>query len=485
MVGIGRSGSLCKWLRTVKKMAAKKRLSKLLHEAIGIWHSKESKRFRSEAKSVISAGARRVDEFQLGRIRQICQIAYDHSLFYRERFQRIGLRSFENLTWHRFYDVPVLTKSELRENLLLLKSDAYSLDSLRVANTGGTTTSPTTYFIDWEANERRWAATNEWDKRIGYSPGQKSACLWGANQDIVTNMSWKMKIVHKVIRRRLLLSASPLDDETMYRHYEALKRWRPSFLQAYPTPLAIFSEFMLKQKLRLRIPAISVTAEPLLDRQRELIVQAFGVEPFNWYGAREAGRIATECEYHNGMHINGYGLHVSIDRAGNFPGRDDTGNLIITDLWNKGMPIIRYEIGDIGAISHDPCECGNGMPRIMRLEGRCADVFINSAGQRIPGVSLTNRIVADDSEFRELQFIQTAIGEFHVLVVPGANWCQATSPGAITKRLEEFMDESLRVTVELVKEIPREKSGKVRFCIGLNGQEHACPANKRLGNWNG
>lgn len=432
--------------------------------------TRNATRFQAEARSVIGAKPERVSEFQLDRIRKICRHAHDHTVFYRERFRQIGLKSFERMTWDQFDEIPYLKKSDFQENLPSMTSDAYPVETLREARTGGTTSSPTKLYIDWEANDRRWAATREWDRKIGYSRGQKIASLWGASQDIAKNMSWKRRLFQEYIIRSRHLSASPLDEATMYSHYETLKRWRPSFLLAYPTPLAIFANFLLRTRLKLNIPAISVTAEPLLEHQRQLITDAFGVRPYNWYGAREAGRIATECEYHNGMHINGYGLHVSIRQDGNELGKDVLGRILITDLWNKGMPMIRYDIGDIGEISTEPCACGNGMPRIMRLEGRSADIFVSSTGQKIPGVSLTNRIVTDDLEYRELQFVQTAIGQFRVLVVPGERWCQATSAGSITSRLEQFMGEPLRVTIEIVTDIPRERSGKLRFCIGLDEQ---------------
>ena len=73
------------------------------------------------------------------------------------------------------------------------------------------------------------------------------------------------------------------------------------------------------------------------------------------------------------------------------------GRILLTDLWNYAMPMIRYELGDVGTMTFEPCKCGSELPRITALEGRTTDVFINSAGQRIPGVAFTNRIVKDDS----------------------------------------------------------------------------------------
>ena len=103
--------------------------------------------------------------------------------------------------------------------------------------------------------------------------------------------------MNRYVTRTTFLASSPLDDEIMARYYEVLDRWKPSFLQAYPTPLAIFAEFLLRNKLTLDIPGISVTAEPLLPCQAEIITEAFGRRPFNWYGAVNQAELPPNANF--------------------------------------------------------------------------------------------------------------------------------------------------------------------------------------------
>jgi phenylacetate-CoA ligase len=440
--------------------------SKVLLLAWDRWCGNHASRYQTEARSILNADLSTVRSFQLKRIRTICQHAFDHTKFYRDRFKRAGIRGFAELTWEEFEQIPILTKAELQEHLHSLISDVRPVAELRKSKTGGTTSSPTTIYMDWAAHDRRWAATYEWDRRIGHKRGQRIAYLWGASQDFDAHPSWKRKTLNRFVTGALYLPASPLDERTMLRHYEALRRWKLNCLQAYPTPLSIFADFLVRNNLSLDIPVLTVTAETLQQVQIEHITKTFGRRPFNWYGAREAGRIATECEYHQGMHVNVYGLHVEIDLRNNYfsPG---LGSIIITDLWNVGMPLIRYEIGDLGSITEVPCVCGSALPRILSLEGRVDDVFINSAGQRIPGVSIVNRIAINNSEIREMKIVQTALGQFDLFIAPARDWGGELTEQLITAQLAVFMQEPVATNFCIVDFIPREPSGKVQFCKNM------------------
>ena len=212
---------------------------------------------------------------------------------------------------------------------------------------------------------------------------------------------------------------SALLDEAVFESYARdLAAFRPRLLQAYPSPLALFSEFLLRRGLRPEVGAVCCTAEPLLAPQRETIRAAFGRDPVNWYGARECGRIAMECERHDGLHLNAYGLHVEVLPL---PGMIDPGlgEVVVTDLWNLAFPLIRYRTGDLARFDPSPCPCGRSTPRLRDIVGRTADVFVNSRGQRVPGVALPSRLVAEGSRVRAMQILQHDTRRFEVLVVPG------------------------------------------------------------------
>ena len=117
------------------------------------------------------------------------------------------------------------------------------------------------------------------------------------------------------------------------------------------------------------------------------------------------------------MHINSYGLFV--ESVKNLESGLD--EIVITDLWNIGMPLIRYSIGDIGNINKNKCKCGKNLYRINNVDGRTVDIFENLKGQKIPGVAFTNRIIQGDKEIKECQIVQKSRSDFDVYLVPGEN----------------------------------------------------------------
>ncbi len=418
-------------------------------------------RLESEIATVLGGTIEAIRSYQLQRIRQICACSFEHSDFCRARINEAGIQDFETMTLDDFARIRPTTKSEIREQLPAMISRKATIESLRKTATGGTTTSPTTFYMDWGTFHKRWATSYFQDRWMSRFRGERLAYLWGAPQDFPQTSSLKNKI-RNAFSNVLFLRSTPLDEATFGDYYQRLKTFSPRHLQAYATPLSMFADFLLDRGLELKIPSISVTAEPLLAAAADRIEQAFGSRPYNWYGARELGRIATECSCRKGMHVNCYSLYVEVASGDKYVGQNQ-GEAIITDLWNIGMPLLRYQIEDVISVDTERCDCGRELPRIMNVAGRVADTFVNYKGQKIPGVSLTNRIMSGSTEVTQAQFIQRNLRDFEVLIVPGPDWSQHAAQ-SLHRALEEFLQESIEVEFRLVDEIPREPSGKVRFC---------------------
>ncbi len=405
-----------------------------------------------------------IKAYQLQRIREIAKHAYDTTIYYRRLFDEMGLKHPQSLTWAEYEKIPVLTKDIIRSEGQNILSNAWKLEELRKTATGGTTSSPTPFYSDWDSMYRKRSATFVFDGWLGYKPGMKAAYLWQARQDMTEFKTLKEKLANLLINRCIFLPGSPLDDTVMEGYFRKLNNFKPSLLQAYPTPLELFADFIKRKTYHFKIPAISCTAEPLLEHQRSLISEVFGIMPFNWYGAREAGRIATECHQHDGMHVNCHSLYLEIAPSSFVC--DDLGAILLTDLWNKGMPLIRYDIGDIGRLTESLCQCGCKLPRLMDMAGRINDTFQNSKGQKIPGVWFPNQFIKDSREISAMQIIQHDIGKFEILVVV-TNEYGADTKVWLQQKLDEFMLEPTKLKVTIVDEIPCEKNGKLRFCKNI------------------
>ena len=403
-----------------------------------------------------------IENHQLRRIRHIVAVASESSTFYSDRVRSAGIHDIANMSFEQFAAIKPLTKNDLREHRSAMVNRQFAPSALIERRSGGTTAAPVSVFLDSESINRRESATASFNKWFGFRPGQKIAYLWAAVQDLPKLATWKARIQNQFVDRQLFLPSAPLDDDIMESYWRRLDKFRPTLLQAFSSPLAEMAEFLLRTGRRLNLNAVSTTAEVLHPHQRRAIKKAFGTDPFNWVGAREVGRIATQCKLREGMHINCYGLYIEVVENPSFTS-EKTGDILITDLWNEAMPIIRYRIGDIGRLDTSVCGCGSHLPCLSDILGRATDTFLNSKGQKIPGMVMVTHIY-DDVGVNQLQLIQYDIGRFEARIVPGDSF---ENPGSI-KRLQDifcdYMCEELELKVRIVDEIPREPSGKLRIC---------------------
>ena len=377
--------------------------------------------------------------------------------FHRDRLAAAGIGDPSRMTLADFARLPRLTREDLRREGANLKRPGSG--PLRASATGGTTSTPVPFWIDPDAYWRRRACTLAFDAWFGRGPDDRIAYLWGAAHDFPGAETARFRLRQLLLEGSRFYPASPLDAATMDAMADDLEAFGPALLQAYPTPMALFAEHLIGRGRVLRLPAVSCTAEPLLPAQRALGERAFGTVPYQWYGSREMGRVATECDAHEGMHVNVYGVYVETVPDPAIPG---TNRLVITDLWNTGFPLLRYDTDDLASFLDGPCSCGRLLPRLGEVAGRVADCFVTADGRRVPGIAL-HRVLTDPLQAKELQIVQTAVGRFTVNVVPGPEF--ASGFGAdFAQRLAKYLGDTPEVTVETVDHIAREPSGKLRFC---------------------
>lgn len=414
------------------------------------------------ARRVVGSSDDAIRDHALGQLRAILKDAALNVPLYQARFRNAGLDpdGFDKLDDLHAY--PLLQKSDIRDRASELLNRTFRVEELFASATGGTTDSPVKFYLDRESCGHRGAATVVFSEWFGYRLGDRIVLLWGAEQDYRKSLSVKGRIRRELLDPALYLPTSYLDEAVLRRYFEAIRAYRPPVIQAYPTPLYLLAEYMLQNELKLNVPTINTTAERLLPFQRAAVERAFNAEVFEWYGARDLGHIATECRQHDGMHVNAYGLYVETLKDGR-PVLDEPGDIVVTDLFNRAMPLIRYRTGDVGVLTAHRCACGSALPVLKEVIGREADVFKLRGGARVPGVALTNRLVTSCNWLRQLQIVQKEFDLFELNVVPGKEF-QEGYLGQLTDDLCQFLHERVSVRFNVVSEIPREPSGKTRFC---------------------
>jgi len=414
-----------------------------------------------ERSQYLSADALR--DLQWAQFKAMLDHAYAQCPFYRHKYAAAGVHPDDITTPAHVAALPSLSKEEIQESLDGLIAHNARGRPLRRDMTGGSTGSPMVFYYDEDRLDSRAAATLRHNKWTGWNIGEKIALLWGAPRDVAAPPSTKDRLRDWILDRRVIMDASTIDEERMVGFCRVLERQRPQFVLAYANTLALFARFVRDTGRRPFQPrAIICSGEVLTEASRQLIESTFGCRVFNRYGSREFAVIASECERHDGLHVNAENLLVEV--AGDGVDEGGPGEIVVTDLKNYAMPMIRYRTKDVGVLKTHNCGCGRGLPLLDLQGGRTTDFLLGSRGQKVSGIVLATYGITDISGVRQVQFVQHQRDRVTARVVRGPAWTDGAGQQLVA-RVRTWLGDAMGVDVEFTDAIPLEPSGKYRFSI--------------------
>jgi phenylacetate-CoA ligase len=241
--------------------------------------------------------------------------------------------------------------------------------------------------------------------------------------------------------------------------------YRPKLIFGHAHSLAQLAAAIRDGKLpRTRPVAIISTAMVLHDYQRELIEGVFDCRVTNRYGCEEVSLIACECPAHAGLHVNDESVVVELlDRTSDQPVAAGTpGRVVVTDLANYAMPLLRYEVGDIATWSSHSCACGRQSAMLQSVAGREADYVVTRSGHFVSGISLTEQFSRLVPQIAQLQIVQESLDQFCFRIVGEES---KHSEARIATLVQELFGTTAQFRCEYLAAIPQQTSGKYRFCI--------------------
>jgi phenylacetate-CoA ligase len=400
---------------------------------------------------------------QLTQFQAMLAHAFDTCPYYRAKYRAAGITPADIRSRADIDRVPTITKEEIQEHCDEMVSSKYATSKLIKDMTGGSTGSPMQFYYEPERFESREGATLRHNRWSGWEIGDRVAVLWGAPQDMMSG-TLRDRIRTWIQERRLMLDASDLSEASMRSFARELLAYRPAVLKAYANTLGLFAQYIKSEGIDgIRPRGIVCSAEVLTAENRSLIEDAFGCRVFNRYGCREFAVIASECEVHDGMHINAENLLVEALVDGRSR-TDEDGEIVITDLRNFAMPMIRYRIRDVGRIRQAPCRCRRGLPLLDVSGGRVTDFLHTTSGSKVSGIVIATYVITSIPGIRQIQFVQNEPGAVTVNLVKGPQW-SPRSLNELTTRARRYLGEGMRLKIEYRDHIALERSGKYRFSI--------------------
>lgn len=435
------------------------------HVFFPLWELKDGAR-RGEYLAELSAsqwqGAQSLREAQWKRVCEIVQYAGRNCPYYQRQFAAIGFDG-KLADWDDFRRLPVLSKQDIREHTDELISREFKRGELVEARTGGSTGTSLTVFADRRCQEQRNAAAMRSDQWAGWDIGMKVAAVWG-NPPVADTLKKKLRSL--LLDRYIYLDTMDINERSVRQFIDLWRREKPQVMFGHSHSLYILAGYVERFGVHdLRPRGIISTSMQLLDPERQVIERAFGCRVTNRYGCEEVSLIACECEQHHGLHLNMDHVVVEFlrdDGTPALPGED--ANIVVTELINRGMPLIRYRVGDMGVLSDRTCACGRGLPLMERVTGRRADFLKRRDGSLVAGVSLVERTLTAIAGIEQMQLVQDSLESLEVRIVSDGSFDEMAER-ALLGEMQAVFGEGTRIRLSQVAALDQTPSGKYRFSI--------------------
>ncbi len=368
-----------------------------------------------EASQWLSLDELRALQWQ--RLGSTLQWAYDHVPYYRDLWKQRGIHPRDVRTEADFRALPTLPRRVFQDDRSDLFPDAGSRPKMALDQTGGSTGEPRRFYKSLDSISMARAATVRANRWLGCDLGDKIVRIWGSLPDLMrARPSVKASLGDVWVRRQMVLNAYDLSEERMAAFVDQLNRYRPRLIIGYATGLYALARYVTDRNIDCYVPAYAVsTAETLDPEQKSYVEVSLRCRVMNRYASREVGQIASECPQSGALHVNVECVYLEIEPI---PGSEDGyGRVLATDLINRAMPMVRYDLGDL-AVPGDgrSCPCGRGLPLMGTVTGRVSELLVGEQGDLIHSGYFVV-LIRTHRWLRQLRVIQPKPGRLEILLV--------------------------------------------------------------------
>ncbi|MFN2262391.1 MAG: phenylacetate--CoA ligase family protein [Psychroflexus sp.] len=387
---------------------------------------------------------------------EIVEYHKKNNSFYNEFIEGKNLKNWQ--------DIPLMTKTDLQKPIQNRLSRSFSLKSVFINKTSGSSGHPFSFAKDKYAHALTWANIITLYKQHDIEMGKSlEARFYGIPKSGLPHYKERLK---DNFASRFRFDIFDLSDEALAKFLEKFQNKPIEYINGYTSSIVRFGKYLKSQNIILKneCPTLKLcitTSEMLFDMDRQLLKEQFGVNVVNEYGASELDVIAFENKENEWL-INNKTLYVEIadDRGKPLPFGEE-GEVVITSLYNKAHPFIRYKIGDRGILNED---AETGKPLLKQLTGRTNDFAKLPSGKYIPALTfyyVTKSAIEDSGNVKEIVVTQQDINRFDVDYVADHELNNNQKQKILTA-IDRYLEPDLNIRFHRKKQIKRSKSGKLK-----------------------
>lgn len=379
-----------------------------------------------------------------------------HALTNSSHYRRVGGDFLE--------DFPILEKVTLLNHLDEIST--ISEKNAEVSLTGGTTGASMKVLYTREDIQERNAMLDHFRAKFGYKLGKRTA--WFSGKDLTRAQDLAKGICYRDdwINHIRYFSTFHITDRYFDAYWRSLTDFAPEYLVGFPSSVYDICVMAKERGLSFKgvVKAFFPTAETVLPQHRAVIGEVLGCPLIDQYASSEGAPFILECEKGR--------LHIH-PLTGIFEVVDDNlqpaqeGEILVTSFSTRGTPLIRYRIGDRIKLAPEDerCACGSHFPVIEFIDGRSSDFVWSPENGKVNLGNISN-CTKDAPGIMCFQVVQKQDNEVDVKLVRGRDFTERDE-ASFTQALEARLGKTMKINIEYMDGIPREKSGKFRIVKNL------------------
>ncbi|MGP9635798.1 hypothetical protein [Psychrobacter sp. AOP3-A1-26] len=377
---------------------------------------------------------------QSSRVEAITQYAIKNTLYYNTYKK-----------YNDFKDYPVLDKSVIKRNYDDFISAPYKecIDSLHKVTTSGSYGTPFTFYLNPEKRQKMISEVYYFGRKSNFDLGSKHAYI----------VSKKKSKISQVIQNQVMITVDKLDDKWCKEAVKRLKKQNVMILIGYPSAISRLAFYLSKNNIVFPMDGVITISEVLTDDMRIQIEKSFNCPPASRYSSEEFGVLANQDLSGDFFWLNqsNYLIEILALDSNKDVSIGELGRIVVTDLFNHSMPILRYDTGDLAK----PFEVTNGMvTKIESVEGRRLATIRDINGKEISSFSI-NGALRESKDIIQFQFSQEGKVEYLLKVIID----KPIDKSYIINVYQNILGSEALINIEFVDEIPAQRSGKRPYIL--------------------
>ena len=322
---------------------------------------------------------------QFLKLKELLIHAYQNTKYYKRLFDEFGFNPKKMENFNDIKIIPIQTKQDIRKNFEDIKSFDFSTYRPSKNRTSGSTGEPFEIYLSGLSHSYLRALNYAAWHQAGYNLGDKFAAFAGGS--LLPGSIGFMQHAYTFLQNSTPLPSYHLNKDYFLSYLNKLQTKKIKYIYGYASALYDFAKTIKDKNLEFSfVKGLFSSSDMLYPAQRKLIEEVIGIKIIDIYGNPESGLISYECNMHSGYHYGMLNSYVEItDEEGSNLAENLQGKVIVTSLNSHCFPLIRYDNGDIAALSNEKCKCGRGLQKLKNLGGRSRDFIILKNGRHIHG----------------------------------------------------------------------------------------------------